>query len=348
MAPFGKAQLHSYLHAYVAFHARERFEERFGQLEPSKLYREERETSGIQIEADVTTCETMLLQKLAEQLRVHSTTDRSTVESRRDFLVQQLNAVLVASTPQEKKMTTEWLAAVQLHVDAMQLVLPNNATKMGSLDFAMALIHSVHTRLAGGASSDEPVSQDVATSLVELSEGMRSDDMWSVRKFEQAMGELPELGALLTTPFMIKIVVKILPTLAQLASSPASIKADLILLMGEDDAANAFAKLRGSYVGSASQLKETQELLELSVDVATTGADKLATSGKSNTRNIHAELRVVAGEVTEAREAEAPHQVSDDELVWIGAPSAPPDGGAPLSATRGAQPGGQRGTRVGP
>ena len=34
--------------------------------------------------------------------------------------------------------------------------------------------------------------------------------------------------------------------------------------------------------------------------------------------------------------------------VWIGAPSAPPDGGAPLSATRGAQPGGQRGLRVGP
>ena len=34
--------------------------------------------------------------------------------------------------------------------------------------------------------------------------------------------------------------------------------------------------------------------------------------------------------------------------VWIGVSSAPPDGGAPLCATRGAPPGGQRATRVGP
>ena len=99
---------------------------------------------------------------------------------------------------------------------------------------------------------------------------------------------------------MIKIVVKILPTLARKASSPASVKADIILLMGEDDAEVAFAKLRGRCVSSASQLRAAQAKLEPTVRAATGKAHGRGPLGTKD-YNIDEELHTVADQVIEAR-----------------------------------------------
>ena len=99
------------------------------------------------------------------------------------------------------------------------------------------------------------------------------------------------------TPFMIQIVVKILPILSKVASSPVTVKAEMILLMGEADAEIAFAKLRAlQYVGNVGQLKTTQALLE-------SGASTRKKEGAimTNARDIDRELHEVAIEVLTAR-----------------------------------------------
>ena len=147
--------------------------------------------------------------ELTKQLKSHDLSngqEQRTLEARRHFLKELLTAAIVSSTTPSWRarmhgqvLTCEWLTAVQGHINNML----QNKGKLGSLEFAVALFHAVHTHDSTSASIVEPRRHGEADSiapLVELCGMMRSEEMWSVRKFEEEMAQLPELASLLSTP----------------------------------------------------------------------------------------------------------------------------------------------------
>ena len=63
------------------------------------------------------------------------------------------------------------------------------------------------------------------TQLGELRAKLEDDEAWSFPEYKQKLAELSELKDLLTTPFMLEIVVQILPRLSGRSASLGSIKA---------------------------------------------------------------------------------------------------------------------------
>ena len=71
--------------------------------------------------------------------------------------------------------------------------------------------------------------------------------VWSRLRYKQAFADLPELNELMTTPFMVQIVMKIIHGLVTQLSTPAVVKSDLIVLVGSEVARrNVRSKIRSN------------------------------------------------------------------------------------------------------
>ena len=68
-------------------------------------------------------------------------------------------------------------------------------------------------------------------------------DAWLFKDYRDAFDAIPELAALVDTPFMVEIVTKILRKLTDLQSTDASMKQALTLQLGDDAAAVAWSRL---------------------------------------------------------------------------------------------------------
>ena len=107
--------------------------------------------------------------------------------------------------------------------------------------------------------NDLTVASDVSFALCQALDAANG---WAFCHFEDALKDLTELEQLLSTPFMVGIVVKILPVLVARTASSASVKQELILLTGEDTANEAFAQMLNEHlVSSGRALQNTQQLV---------------------------------------------------------------------------------------
>ena len=173
------------------------------------------------------------LASLAEQLKleVHGASANESVctSQKTSFLDKQLQAALVtvASLNDVPLLTSLLLKEVRKRTSKMM----SPGTLLEPMAFRVALLHaSTPGHYAGKPGGDADILKKEAELLVELCKAMNSEELWNVPPFQAALGVLPELGPLLSTPFMIRIVVKILPMLSRLASSPASVKSEMMTM----------------------------------------------------------------------------------------------------------------------
>ena len=60
---------------------------------------------------------------------------------------------------------------------------------------------------------------------MDLLEKMRLDGMWDAARFKNALADLSEMRDLLTTPFMLEIIVQVLPELSTRTASNLALAA---------------------------------------------------------------------------------------------------------------------------
>ncbi|KAK3284471.1 hypothetical protein CYMTET_7880 [Cymbomonas tetramitiformis] len=107
--------------------------------------------------------------------------------------------------------------------------------------------------------------------------------IWLHRDYRDAFDAIPELKELTTTPFMVEIVMEILPKLEETRSTDASIKAKLMLLL-EDDAVQMVWGCISRWCGlSDSVLLQVQAALE-------GGSDQAPGQGLENLKKLEEEV----------------------------------------------------------
>ncbi|KAK3245270.1 hypothetical protein CYMTET_45151, partial [Cymbomonas tetramitiformis] len=96
----------------------------------------------------------------------------------------------------------------------------------------------------------------------------KADDackVWLYRDYRQAFDAIPELKELTTTPFMVEIVMGILPELAQMRDMDALMKSKLLLLLEEDAAQTVWgciSRWRRRHPEDADTLMQVQTALD--------------------------------------------------------------------------------------
>ncbi|KAK3263330.1 hypothetical protein CYMTET_27856, partial [Cymbomonas tetramitiformis] len=101
--------------------------------------------------------------------------------------------------------------------------------------------------------------------LADFSDGLARAEtrkIWLHRDYRDAFDAIPELKELTTTPFMVEIVMEILPKLQELQSTDASMKAKLLLLLNEDAAQMVWGCISRWRGAEDSILKQAQAGLE--------------------------------------------------------------------------------------
>ena len=100
---------------------------------------------------------------------------------------------------------------------------------------------------------------------------MASDDkIWLFAQYRGAFDGIPELKALVSTPFMVEIVMRILTDLVQLSDTEASRKQQLTIVLGDEAAQVTWAKLRSRGRQDKEQwsAQRVQSALEIGADAA--------------------------------------------------------------------------------
>lgn len=88
---------------------------------------------------------------------------------------------------------------------------------------------------------------------------LESRQIWSVGMIMNELDAISEIKSLAITPFMIQIVIQILPILKESRTTVSSVKHEIILRKGEEIAERAWAGLRRfELVSSDQDLERTQ------------------------------------------------------------------------------------------
>ncbi|KAK3272953.1 hypothetical protein CYMTET_18781 [Cymbomonas tetramitiformis] len=118
--------------------------------------------------------------------------------------------------------------------------------------------------------------------LADFSDGLvraETGKIWLHRDYCDAFDRMPELKELTTTPFMVEIVMEILPKLQELQSTDASMKAKLLLLLNEDAAQmvwGCIGRWRGAEDFISKQAQAGLEASQAPAPGAGSGVTKLA------------------------------------------------------------------------
>lgn len=160
----------------------------------------------------------------------------------------------------------EWTAAAAVeHVEAMALILVNSILPRS----ANKEVDAMDDGGEGAGGERETASSGVAPDTAQvqwLLSGSGRAAVWTYAHYFEAMDAMPELRLLTKTPFLIEIVVKILPKLKELTATPESVKSELLLRLNDEGLTElAFAKMKSSndsfphgLTGSSAALAETQ------------------------------------------------------------------------------------------
>ncbi|KAK3258411.1 hypothetical protein CYMTET_32541 [Cymbomonas tetramitiformis] len=120
-----------------------------------------------------------------------------------------------------------------------------------------------------GALAETPLGLEQA--LKSFCEGLaraETGKIWLHRDYRDAFDAIPELKELTTTPFMVEIVMEILPKLQELQSTDASMKAKLLLLLEQDAAQMVWGCISRWRGPGNSVLLQLQAALKGGSDVA--------------------------------------------------------------------------------
>ncbi|KAK3235595.1 hypothetical protein CYMTET_54217 [Cymbomonas tetramitiformis] len=152
-----------------------------------------------------------------------------------------------------------------------------------------------------GALAETPLGLE--QTLKSFCEGLaraETGKIWLHRDYRDAFDAIPELKELTTTPFMVEIVMEILPKLEETRSTDASIKAKLMLLL-EDDAVQMVWGCISRWCGpSDSVLLHVQAALEASGDGACVWANAEEGGGSDgSTAAPDASMDALAGPAAE-------------------------------------------------
>jgi ankyrin repeat protein len=97
---------------------------------------------------------------------------------------------------------------------------------------------------------------------------LQQRDVWTASQFEQRMNNITGLDELTRTPFMVRIIVDIMPRLHKMSSTPGEVKQSLILLLQDqgpqlsDIADLVWAELCKSHISNSDSLGRTQRRLK--------------------------------------------------------------------------------------
>ena len=97
---------------------------------------------------------------------------------------------------------------------------------------------------------------------------LQQRDVWTVSQFQLRMNTITGLDELTRTPFMVQIIVDIMPLLHKMSSTPGEVKQSLILLLQDQDpqlsnvADLLWAELRKSLASTTDSLGRTQRRLK--------------------------------------------------------------------------------------
>ena len=128
------------------------------------------------------------------------------------------------------------------------------------------------------------------------------EKFWTTEEFNSELKSLPELKELITTPFMIEIIVQIMPKLKEVHSTLQGLKQELLIVMNEDNAMKVWSLLcKYKLVSSEKELKRTQQILDL----------RLIPETKMRTRNVHA----AANRSNMGSNEKCANQEADDDLT---------------------------------
>ena len=89
-----------------------------------------------------------------------------------------------------------------------------------------------------------------------------AENGWSFLQYEREFTRMAELSFLLETPYMINIIVIIMPQLARLAAGPAVVKRELLALCGRHHGELLFGQLRAARLVELERLGEVQALID--------------------------------------------------------------------------------------
>lgn len=242
LAPFNDEQRSAYIRALVALRTRQAFEARFDTMMP--LYRGRRST----------------LYRARQLLAGWSATDRGrgNRNTYRLLLVQLEAVVMHASVANHDGVQIDDSLWSERMPRLLKLVLDefaharsrssggddNEGTHVSDeIGVTIAALAVLHSAAPSNKSFLRETNVDNQKDIARLAEADRlklselltaaSDDLWSFTKYDSSIKGLRELASLLKTPFMIQIVTQILPTLSNSASTPASVKSELILLIND-------------------------------------------------------------------------------------------------------------------
>ncbi|KAK3282386.1 hypothetical protein CYMTET_9872, partial [Cymbomonas tetramitiformis] len=144
--------------------------------------------------------------------------------------------------------------------------------------------------LAGALAETPPGLEQTLKSFCEGLARAETGKIWLHRDYRDAFDAIPELRGLTTTPFMVEIVMEILPKLRETRSTDASIKAKLLLLL-EDDAVQMVWGCISRWCGpSDSVLLQVQAALE-------GGSDSAPAQGLESLKKLEEEVvRMLKGQ----------------------------------------------------
>jgi hypothetical protein len=236
IAPFNVSQRDEYIRAAVALKVRKEFELCVGAIEPLDVGERKLDDVLFSSLPDNVLRQKTIQSQLKYTLRAatiattHPSSDREDARSKVVSLLKELYPKKQEDAP----------VNLHSHVPAIELLV------------ALCKVVSQVGRTYG----EKSILQTMSTRLKE-------GNVWTSAQFDEALLGLRELEELLTTPFMIKIVVTILPLLQGQMTSPDSVKAELILLTNDGLAGRLFAKLRSARIAdSTKSIQKVQLLLD--------------------------------------------------------------------------------------